>query len=118
MVIGLIALPFDEYLWRYAHFGVVLAIGFVMSSLGMLGAGDAKYAAAMAPFIALGDVTRFFLLLAVVVIVAFLLHRGARSSSLKNRFPDWESWTRREFPMGFALGPALAFYLMIGLVSG
>jgi len=117
-VIGLIALPFDAYLWRYAHFGVVLVIGFVMSSFGMMGAGDAKYAAAMAPFIALDDLARFFFLLGAVVIVAFLLHRGARASSLKNVFPDWESWTRREFPMGFALAPALGFYLLLGVVAG
>jgi len=117
-LIGLIALPFEVYLWRYAHFGVVLVIGFLMSSLGMMGAGDAKYAAAMAPFIALEDLPRFMFLLGAVVIVAFLLHRGARASKVKNLFPDWESWTRREFPMGFALAPALAFYLLIGLVSG
>lgn len=118
-VVGLVALPFTEYLWRYAHFAVVLVIGFVLSSAGAMGAGDAKYAAAMAPFIALQDLMLFALLLAGVTIAAFLLHRGARrSSSIRERFPDWESWTRREFPMGFALAPALFFYLLIGLFSG
>lgn len=118
-VVGLVALPFTEYLWRYAHFGVVLVIGFVLSSAGAMGAGDAKYAAAMAPFIALQDLMLFALLLAGVTIAAFLLHRGARrSASIRERFPDWESWTRREFPMGFALAPALFFYLLIGLFSG
>lgn len=118
-VVGLVALPFTEYLWRYAHFGAVLVIGFVLSSAGAMGAGDAKYAAAMAPFIALQDLMLFALLLAGVTIAAFLLHRGARrSASIRERFPDWESWTRREFPMGFALAPALFFYLLIGLFSG
>lgn len=119
VVIGLVALPtFEEYLWRYAHFAVVLVIGFVMSTLGMMGAGDAKYAAAMAPFVALADLPQFLFLMGAVVIAAFILHRGARASNVRNLFPNWESWTRREFPMGLALGPTLAFYLVVGLLSG
>lgn len=114
-VIGLIALPFGEYLWRWSHFAVVLVIGFVLSSLNLVGAGDAKYAAAMAPFIALSDAYPFMFLLGGTVIAAFVIHRTARASFIRNRFPDWESWTRREFPMGFALAPALMFYLLIGL---
>ena len=116
-IVGLVALPFTEYLWRYAHFAVVLAIGFVLSSVNMVGAGDAKFAAAMAPFIALPDGMKFIYVLGAVTIAAFLLHRWARRSSLRERYPDWESWTRREFPMGFALAPALLFYLLIGLTK-
>lgn len=115
VVIGLVALPFQEYLWRYAHFGVVLAVGFVLSSLGLMGAGDAKYGAAMAPFIARPDVMAFLFLLGATVIASFALHRAARASSVRQMYPDWESWTRREFPMGLALAPALMFYLLIGL---
>ena len=114
-VVGLMALPFTEYLWRWSHFAVVLAIGFVLSSLNLVGAGDAKFAAAMAPFIALPDGMPFMYILGAAVIAAFLLHRWARRSGVRERFPDWESWTRREFPMGFALAPALLFYLLIGL---
>lgn len=114
-VVGLVALPFTEYLWRWSHFAVVLAIGFVLSSLNIVGAGDAKFAAAMAPFIALSDGMAFMYILGAAIIAAFLLHRWARRSSVRERFPDWESWTRREFPMGFALAPALLFYLLIGL---
>ena len=115
-VVGLIALPFGDYLWRWSHFGVVLVIGFVLSSLGVMGAGDAKYAAAMAPFIALPDAYPFLFLLLAAIIAAFAIHRIAKAStSVRERFPDWESWTRREFPMGFALAPALMFYLLLGL---
>lgn len=117
VVVGLIALPFNEYLWRYAHFAVVLAIGFVLSSANVVGAGDAKFAAAMAPFIALPDGMKFMYVLGATVIAAFLLHRWARRSSIRERYPNWESWTRREFPMGFALAPALMFYLLIGLAK-
>ncbi len=118
-VVGLIALPFTDYLWRYAHFAVVLAIGFILSSFNMVGAGDAKFAAAMAPFVALPDGMRFMYILGAVIIAAFLLHRWARRTpSIRDRFPTWESWTRREFPMGFALAPALLFYLLFGLIAG
>ena len=47
---------------------------------------------------------------------SFLLHRAARGSFGPKAFPNWESWTRREFPMGFALAPALMFYMIIALV--
>ena len=118
LVVGLIALPFVEYLWRWSHFAVVLVIGFVCASLGMMGAGDAKYAAAMAPFIALSDAVIFCFLLAATILSAFVLHRLARrNTKVRERFPDWESWTHRAFPMGFALAPALMFYLLIGLFS-
>lgn len=117
-VVGLIALDFTEYLWRYAHFAVVLAIGFALSSIGGVGAGDAKYAAAMAPFIDRQDFLVFMFLLGGVTIAAFALHRGMRASSVvRKRLPNWESWTRREFPMGFALAPTLLFYLIIGAIS-
>ena len=117
LVIGLIALPFTEYLWRWTHFGVVLVIGFVLSSLGMVGAGDAKFAAAMAPFIALADAASFMFLLAATILSAFVIHRLARASGLRHRFSEWESWTHRGFPMGMALAPALLFYLLLGLMA-
>lgn len=118
VVVGLIALPFTEYLWRYVHFAVVLAICFVLNMVRVLGAGDAKFAAAMAPFIALGDWLQFMYLLGGVMIAAFIIHRAVRASSLRGKVPEWESWTRREFPMGFALAPSLVLYLLIALVSG
>ncbi|MDA8586461.1 prepilin peptidase [Rhodobacteraceae bacterium] len=117
LVIGLIALPFDEYLWRWLHFVVILAVGFIFSSLGAMGAGDAKYAAAMAPFVALSDAAPFMYLLGATILAAFILHRLARASSIKDRFHSWESWTHKAFPMGFALAPALMFYLLIGLMG-
>jgi prepilin peptidase CpaA len=116
-IVGLVALPFTEYLWRYAHFAVVLAIGFALSSMNAVGAGDAKFAAAMAPFVALPDGMKFMYVLGATILAAFLLHRWARISSIRALYPDWESWTRREFPMGFALAPALLFYLLIGFAK-
>ncbi|MCC5991081.1 MAG: prepilin peptidase [Rhodobacteraceae bacterium] len=119
LVVGFIALPLQGWVWGWAHFAVVLAAGFVLSSVGLLGAGDAKFAAAMAPFIALGDLSLFLLLLASVVIISFIAHRLARKTALAHRLvPEWESWQRREFPLGLALGPSLLFYLALGAMSG
>ncbi len=119
LIIGVLALPFDVWKWRLVHFLVVLVIGFVASSLGMLGAGDAKFSAAMAPFIALSDLSFFFYLLAPTVIAAFLIHRIVRRMpAIRARFADWESWEHKDFPMGLALGPALVFYLLAGLFWG
>jgi len=119
LIIGLFVLPWAVYPWRLVHFVVVLALGFVMNAAGLLGAGDAKFAAAMAPFIALSDVTHFFYLFAPVVLAAFITHRLIRRvRAIRARFPDWESWERRDFPMGLALGPALVFYLLAGALWG
>lgn len=119
VIVGLVALPFQEYLWRYMHFVVVIVIGFLLSSIGAFGAGDAKYAAAMAPFIDGADFTVFMFLLGGVTVAAFVLHRFARSRpAIRARFPNWKSWEDRRFPMGFALAPALFFYLLIGLGAG
>ena len=115
IVVGLLALPFSEYLWRYAHFAVVLAIGFGLNMVRALGAGDAKFAAAMAPFIAQPDWLAFMYLLGGATIAAFIVHRAIRASSIREKVPNWESWTRREFPMGFALAPSLILYLLVAL---
>jgi Flp pilus assembly protein protease CpaA len=42
LVIGLIALPFDVYLWRLAQLAIVLVVGIVLNAAGAMGAGDSK----------------------------------------------------------------------------
>ncbi len=119
LVIGFIALPFQSWAWGWLSLAVVLALGFALSMAGLMGGGDAKFAAAMAPFIALGDLSLFLMLLASVTIVSFIAHRLARSIPATQRLaPGWESWHRREFPMGLALGPSLLFYLILATVFG
>ncbi len=119
LVIGLIALPFEDYAWRWLHLVVVLVIGFLMNMIGGVGAGDAKFAAAMAPFVALGDLRMFLFLFAAVVLAAVVTHRAfKRSDAFRAKTPDWMSWTRSDFPMGLALGGALIFYLVAAAVVG
>lgn len=118
-IVGLLALPFETWLWRWVHLAVVLAVGFVLSLTGMVGAGDAKFAAAMAPFVALADLGGFLLLFSAILLAAFLTHRGARMiPALRRAAPGWESWARDEFPMGLALGGGLLCYLFLAVVRG
>lgn len=117
-VIGLVALPFDTYLWRYLHLIVVLVAGIALNAGGLMGAGDAKFMAVAAPFIHLGDLQLLMLLFAAVLLAAFGAHRAVRATRLRNLAPDWVSWTAKKFPMGLALGPALALYLVMGAFFG
>ena len=65
-VIGPLVLPLNLWGWSWLNFAVVLVVGFVLSLSGGFGAGDAKFAAAMAPFVALGDLRLFLALLGAV----------------------------------------------------
>ncbi|MFY0596568.1 MAG: prepilin peptidase [Cognatishimia sp.] len=118
VIIGPLALPFEDYLWRYLHLIVVLLIGILLNAAGAVGAGDAKFAAAAAPFIALGDVTPVTMVFAVVLLAAFATHRIAKHSPIRNMVPDWESWSKKkDFPMGLALGGTLAAYLLLAAIA-
>jgi prepilin peptidase CpaA len=119
LVIGLIALPWAEYPWRLLHLVVVLVIGFLLNMGGMIGAGDAKFAAVMAPFVALADLRLMIVLFAAVLLAAFLTHRVFRAvPAMRGATRDWKSWTAKDFPMGLALGGTLVFYLALGISSG
>lgn len=119
-VIGLLILPFEAYLWRLAALGIVLIMGFVISALGLVGAGDAKFAAAMAPFVVPGDGLFFLMLFSLVLIGSWVMHRLAgRIPALRRATPDWASWEQGKlFPMGIALAGALVIYMVMGVTTG
>ncbi len=120
LVVGLIALPFEVYTMRLLQMVIVLLAGFLITSLGLVGAGDAKFAAAMAPFIARGDYLLFLTLFAAVLIGSWITHRGAGMvPAVRRATPDWISWDRGKlFPMGVALAGALVVYLALGISGG
>jgi len=111
-VLGLIALPFDQYLRQWLHLPVLLVVGILLNAGGAIGAGDAKFVAAAGPYVALADVTLMIPLFSACLLAGFAAHRIARASPIRNAVPNRESWTAgRRFPMGFPLGMTLVFYL-------
>ena len=119
IVIGLIALPFDLYLLRLAQLVVVLLVGIVLNSAGVMGGGDAKFLAAAAPFVAKGDLVMLGELFCACLLAAVATQRIAKYSGLRRLAPDWVNWDQsRMFPMGMALGATLVMYLGLGALFG
>lgn len=117
--VGPLALGLEAWAWGWIHLAVVLVVGFVLNLAGLVGAGDAKFAAAMAPFFLAGDLRLVLPLFAAVLLGAFAAHRSlARVPAYRGATADWESWRRQDFPMGLALAGTLAFYLVLALVPG
>ena len=119
VVVGLFVLPFDTYLWRLLGLVIVLIVGIILNAAGVMGAGDSKFLAAGAPYIALGDLRLLMMLFMAVLLAAFVAHRIAKHTPMRRLAPDWASWTKvKKFPMGLALGPTLAIYLILGARYG
>ncbi len=118
LVFGLMALPFETWLWRLVQMLVVLAIGFVANAARLIGGGDAKYAAAIAPFVAPGDVRQVLILFGVMLLAAFVTHRlVARLPGLKAMVSGWKSWqVGKDFPMGLALSGTLIGYMALAII--
>jgi prepilin peptidase CpaA len=105
-------LPFHAWLWGVALAVIVLVAGFVANAAGVMGAGDAKFASAMAPFFVGADLRLVLGLAAACLLGAFAAHRLARAvPPLRRVAPDWESWTHDDFPMGLALSGMLLIAL-------
>ncbi len=114
ILVGPLVLPFDSYLWHLAAIPAVLAVGFMLNVIRAVGAGDAKFAAAMAPFFALGDAVEIMFLSCAILLAAFTTHRVmGLVPAVRRATTDWESWERRDFPMGFALSGILIVYLLL-----
>lgn len=118
VVVGIFVMPFSDYLWRYAHFAVVLVIAMLLNAIGAMGAGDSKFLASAAPFIAYDDSGFVLFLLGTGMFCGFFIHRAVKAiSPLRNLVPNWESWHQgKRFPMGFPLGAVLIIYLALPLL--
>lgn len=114
LILGPFILSLPEFGWRLVQGFVVLVVGFLLNAGGLIGGGDAKFAAALAPFVAFQDSALFLFILAAMSISALLLHRiVGRISALKSHFQGWLSWEEHgDFPMGLALAGALLYYLV------
>ena len=111
-VLGLIVLPFDQYLWHWTHLVFLLVIGILLNAGGAMGAGDSKFIAAAGPYIGSADTRLVIVLFSACLLAAFVTHRAARISPIRKAVPHWESWeSGRRFPMGYPLGMTLVIYL-------
>ncbi len=118
-VVGVFVFPFPDYVWALAQLLIVLVVGIVLNAAGVMGAGDAKFIAAAAPYVAIGDLSLLLPLFAAVLLAAYGAHRVAKYTPLRRLAPDWDSWEKgKKFPMGFALGPTLAVYLGLAAAYG
>jgi len=112
VILGLIALPFQTYLWQWTHLPVVLVIGILLNAAGVMGAGDAKFMAAAAPYIMVADLALVLVLFSVCLLAGYATHRLAKHSPLRALVPHWASWDAgKRFPMGYPLAMTLAAYL-------
>ncbi len=112
--VGLVLLPLDVFGWRLLVGLIVLLIGYILNITGVVGGGDAKYAAALILYVAYEDLAPFFMTFLIMTISAFLTHRGFRLAGAAGwTNAEWKSWTSgKNFPMGLALSGALLFYLV------
>ncbi len=110
-------LAFTAFLWGLGLGLIVLVAGFLGNAAGLFGAGDAKFAAVMAPFF-IGADARFVMgLFAACLLGAFASHRlAARIPTFRAATADWASWATKDFPMGLALSGTLIFYLLAALM--
>lgn len=96
----------------------VLVVLFLANMAGLMGAGDSKFGAAMAPFFLHAEPRLVSGLLAACLLGAFAAHRLLRAlPGVRRAAPDWASWTSKKFPMGLALAGMLNFYLLIAPIS-
>lgn len=122
LVLGLALVLFGQiafmaWLWGWALAAGVLVAGFILNAGGAVGAGDAKFAAAMAPVFIHADIRFVLGLYAACLLGAFAAHRLARLiPPFRAATQDWQSWTHKDFPMGLALSGTLIFYLLAALL--
>lgn len=125
LVTGPFLLDFDIYLWRLLGGFIVLVIGFTLFSLGGIGGGDAKFAAAMALFIDHTHLASFLFMLAMFALLGVVLHKIVGKLGFMSKITDtWESWRieksgkKKNFPLGLGMSGALIYYQLsvVGLI--
>ncbi|WP_299943721.1 prepilin peptidase [uncultured Ruegeria sp.] len=117
--LGPVNLSLPVYLWQLLHIVVVLIVGILLNAAGVMGAGDAKFCAAAAAFVWVGDFMLVMIILSATLLGAFSAHRLAKHTRLRQFAPHWDSWDRGKlFPMGLTLAGSLVIYLILGIIRG
>lgn len=119
VILGALVMPsWSDYGWQLLHLPLGVALGFLVYAAGLVGAGDAKFAGAAAPYVAFADLSTVTLIFCATLLAGFLAHRIARNTPLRRLAPEWKSWdVGSKFPMGLCLGATLALYLCLCAVA-
>lgn len=116
LFVGFLLLPIDLWAWGWILGLLVLVVGMMLNVAGLVGAGDAKFSAAMAPFFVGGDPRIVLMLLAGCLLAAFVAHRLLGTvPAYRRATADWASWHASDFPMGLALAGTILFYFLLSL---
>ncbi len=117
LIIGPAIFDWHEYGIRIAQGIVMLVAGFFITSIGLIGGGDSKFAAAMMPYIALFHIPPFLLIIAIMSFFFIALHKLIGiTPGIKNYVNDWESWNSKGmFPFGVTLAGSLIAYLLLNI---
>jgi prepilin peptidase CpaA len=112
VVFGPFLFEFETYLWGFARGVVMYFVGMFAFMFMGIGAGDGKFAAAMALFIPLADATLVLAIFCGFLLAAFCAHRLLRAiPRVREATPHWVSWEHRKFPAGLAITGTFITYL-------
>lgn len=112
-------LPLETFLWRLAYAAIVLAAGFALYSVaaGIVGAGDLKLLAALAPFLSGANLGSFLLIYIAASVIGLVLFLIARML-IGRRKVGWKALEQGlYFPAGVLLGVSMAVSL-VGEAAG
>lgn len=115
--LGLMALPWQDFLWQLTHPAVMLALAVVLHAARIYGGGDLKFIVAASPYVMRPDLPLVAVLLALALLVGLGVHRLVLRPLLRRRFPDWASWSATgRYPVALSLGPTLIVYLALAAI--
>ncbi len=119
VVVGLIYLPIDQVAFRFGVGIGVFVVLIFLSAAGVFGGGDAKYLAALAPWVWPEDYMAFCFMLSCTLLLALVVQRAiGRIAWVRNATPEWTSWTHTKIPMGYGISGAMALYLAMRALTG
>lgn len=111
VVIGPFVFDLPTYLWGFTHGVCMYLFGIFAYAFMGVGAGDGKFAAAMAMFIPTADARFVVPLFCAYLLGAFVTHRAFRALPFVRRATQgWVSWDHKKFPMGLALAGTFVTY--------
>ena len=112
-LLGPFAFGWSMYFWQWLHFPIALVVCMALWALRVMGGGDDKLIAAMAPIFVMADVEVILRIFAASLIAALVVHTFFRLTPLKRPVAEWKSWNAGAyFPKGFPLSMTLLLYLV------